>query len=70
MCDFYISRETKFLKRAKTIGYGHSSFHFDKKCLNKNWLEKHKVVDYWLPVKINEGIANEKEKMSLQIKGQ
>ena len=26
VCDFYISRETKFLKRAKTIGYGHSSF--------------------------------------------
>ena len=26
MWDYYISRETKFLKRAKTICYGHSSF--------------------------------------------
>ena len=31
MWDFYISRETKFLKRAKTICYGHSSFRKPRK---------------------------------------
>ena len=30
MWDYYISRETKFLKRATTICYGHSSFIFIK----------------------------------------
>ena len=31
MWDYYISKETTFLKRAKTICYGHSSFNFKNK---------------------------------------